>query len=294
MTEKQTIELALNAIQRIYQAGYDSIVSAGGSCDQPRVMFESDPAVRELRAILDQPAQEVKQQVEQIPITEDMGRLMEAYRLGEFSDEGGSETVEALSVASFDAVESQGHDVDSYMAGYCAAIYEQVNPFIGMALKPKQQGEAVAYLHRNTRHAIPALRNKWEPITVASAIAHMQNKALAEEGREDEFHLGHEFQKCYTEQPAPVAKSTTSDKYKAELYDEVWQKARDMGFANVTDALEKLSSPVAVVLPEQTVRRAFICKGCEGVYADEAVSKCDCMCEPDFVEGEISYAEIKP
>lgn len=67
------------------------------------------------------------------------------------------------------------------------------------------QGEPVAYLHRNTRHTIPALRNKWEPITVASAIAHMQNKALAEEGKEDEWHLGHEFQKCYAEQPAPVA-----------------------------------------------------------------------------------------
>ena len=42
------------------------------------------------------------------------------------------------------------------------------------------------------------------------------------------------------EQPAPVADGTTSDKYKAELYDEVWQMARDMGFANVTDALTRL------------------------------------------------------
>ncbi|PHN32152.1 hypothetical protein [Pseudomonas sp. ICMP 460] len=32
-------------------------------------------------------------------------------------------------------------------------------------------------------------------------------------------------------------------KYKAELYDEVWQKARDMGFSNVTMALAKLSEP---------------------------------------------------
>ncbi len=39
---------------------------------------------------------------------------------------------------------------------------------------------------------------------------------------------------------APV--SSTSDKYKAELYDEVWQLARDMGFGNVTDALMKLQS----------------------------------------------------
>lgn len=55
-----------------------------------------------------------------------------------------------------------------------------------------------------------------------------------------------------SEQPAPVAESTTSDKYKAELYDEVWQKARDMGFANVTDALDKPAAqqhgdPVAIV-----------------------------------------------
>ncbi|WP_085065958.1 hypothetical protein [Pseudomonas piscis] len=41
-----------------------------------------------------------------------------------------------------------------------------------------------------------------------------------------------------TERPEPI--SSTSDKYKAELYDEVWQKARDMGFGNVTDALMKL------------------------------------------------------
>lgn len=40
----------------------------------------------------------------------------------------------------------------------------------------------------------------------------------------------------------PDTCSTTSDKYKAELYDEVWQLARDMGFGNVTDALMKLQS----------------------------------------------------
>lgn len=49
----------------------------------------------------------------------------------------------------------------------------------------------------------------------------------------------------YRKQPMPVADSTTSDKYRAELYDEVWQKARDMGFNNVTDALAKVADPVA-------------------------------------------------
>ncbi|NAN50873.1 hypothetical protein EX349_06655 [Pseudomonas protegens] len=55
---------------------------------------------------------------------------------------------------------------------------------------------------------------------------------------------------AFVEQPEPV--SSTSDKYKAELYDEVWQLAKDMGFGNVTDALMKLKkqpAPVAVVLP---------------------------------------------
>ncbi|MEL7553092.1 hypothetical protein AAGV37_24705 [Pseudomonas protegens] len=40
------------------------------------------------------------------------------------------------------------------------------------------------------------------------------------------------------EQPA----GTASDKYKAELYDEVWLLAQGMGFGNVTDALMKLQS----------------------------------------------------
>ena len=39
---------------------------------------------------------------------------------------------------------------------------------------------------------------------------------------------------------APPAAGTTSDQYRAELYDEVWQKARDMGYGNVTDALVEL------------------------------------------------------
>lgn len=56
---------------------------------------------------------------------------------------------------------------------------------------------------------------------------------------------------------------TNSDKYKAELYDEVWQLARDMGFGNVTDALMKLKkqpAPVAVVLPSADDLRSIIRK----------------------------------
>jgi hypothetical protein len=48
--------------------------------------------------------------------------------------------------------------------------------------------------------------------------------------------------------PAPehAENRTAGDKYRAELYDEVWQKARDMGYGNVTEALialERQPSP---------------------------------------------------
>lgn len=65
-----------------------------------------------------------------------------------------------------------------------------------------------------------------------------------------------EWRPLYTrpaEQPEPI--SSTSDKYKAELYDEVWQLARDMGFGNVTDALMKLQSQLQGKKP----RKEHIC-----------------------------------
>jgi hypothetical protein len=39
-------------------------------------------------------------------------------------------------------------------------------------------------------------------------------------------------------------------------------------------------------------RKAFICTGCEGVYADKPVSSCDC-CIPNatFLEGRIVYRQ---
>ncbi|WCD79189.1 Lar family restriction alleviation protein [Pseudomonas sp. TUM22785] len=52
---------------------------------------------------------------------------------------------------------------------------------------------------------------------------------------------------------APPAAGTTSDQYRAELYDEVWQKARDMGYGNVTNALVELermkATPPAAGVP---------------------------------------------
>ncbi|WP_144180570.1 MULTISPECIES: hypothetical protein [unclassified Pseudomonas] len=78
------------------------------------------------------------------PITNYMHRLMEACRIGDFKNEGGSETVEALAVESLDAKSSMGHDADSYMAGYSAALYEQAEPFIWMSLSSQNQREPEA------------------------------------------------------------------------------------------------------------------------------------------------------
>lgn len=56
---------------------------------------------------------------------------------------------------------------------------------------------------------------------------------------------------------AKADRALEDQKYKADLYDEVWQKARDMGFANVTMALAKLSEPAPTV-PELTAELRWI------------------------------------
>lgn len=47
---------------------------------------------------------------------------------------------------------------------------------------------------------------------------------------------------------------TTSDQYRAELYDEVWEKARSMGYGNVTEALVALEQMKAVTEQPGTVK----------------------------------------
>lgn len=59
------------------------------------------------------------------------------------------------------------------------------------------------------------------------------DKALAEK-------LLSNFGEDWTLEEFDISKGTTGDRYKAELYDEVWQKARSLGYSNVTQALGKL------------------------------------------------------
>lgn len=46
------LRTSLLAMKRIYQAGYDRIVEAGGTCDTPEYMMAQDPTTRDLRALL--------------------------------------------------------------------------------------------------------------------------------------------------------------------------------------------------------------------------------------------------
>lgn len=67
----------------------------------------------------------------------------------------------------------------------------------------------------------------------------------------------YECREFYTAPPADN-QGTAGDKYRAELYDEVWQKARDMGYGNVTEALVALERlrdappAAAVAMPEDS------------------------------------------
>lgn len=77
---------------------------------------------------------------------------------------------------------------------------------------------------------------------------------------------------------AEPANGTTSDRYRAELYDEVWEKARDMGYGNVTMALAALellkAAPPAAGVPE------YRCHKCGSVTQPpapyEVSVKCSC------------------
>ncbi|SEB78584.1 hypothetical protein SAMN05216178_2251 [Pseudomonas saponiphila] len=82
-----------------------------------------------------------------------------------------------------------------------------------------------------------------EKVAALSASADPAKSCGACGGCADGCKLDRESPPVERDEPSsPV--STTSDKYKAELYDEVWQLARDMGFGNVTDALMKLQSQI--------------------------------------------------
>lgn len=91
--------------------------------------------------------------------------------------------------------------------------------------------------------AVPGAKPQAEPVYMVRTHGSCCWEEVGSGSLEDFQSMPDEYElrALYTrpaEQLKPV--SSTSDKYKAELYDEVWQLAKDMGFGNVTDALMKL------------------------------------------------------
>jgi hypothetical protein len=67
--------------------------------------------------------------------------------------------------------------------------------------------------------------------------------------------------------------------------------ARKMAVQSLERERDKLRAENAV-FTSGVRRKAFICSGCEGVYADEPVTQCDCNFEKlPFIEGYIFYAK---
>lgn len=78
------------------------------------------------------------------------------------------------------------------------------------------------------------------PVEPVAWVTQCRNSGLIEQCEPNEKASNPDWTDAfpvYTAPDALQAVGTTSDKYRAELYDEVWQKARDMGYGNVTDAL---------------------------------------------------------
>jgi hypothetical protein len=104
-----------------------------------------------------------------------------------------------------------------------------------------------------------------EPVAFAVFHDGWIEESTADRNRAEQWaEDGREVVLLYTATPAAEQPySTTSDKYRTELYDEVWQKARDMGYGNVTEALIALEhmkaaeQPDTVRVPRELLRMAW-------------------------------------
>lgn len=133
------------------------------------------------------------------------------------------------------ATQHQGSAVAARVCAYTPGMGQVELKLPGNLPSWLELDEVVTVLHGDAQH-------QGEPVAVVIATGgphDTEDRVLAELQAE----LPPVGTKLYARPAAqhqgePV--SSTSDKYKAELYDEVWQLARDMGFGNVTDALMKL------------------------------------------------------
>ncbi|VVP08175.1 hypothetical protein PS870_03170 [Pseudomonas fluorescens] len=193
---RKALEQALLAMKRIYQAGYDGILDAGGTCDTPEYMMANDPTARELRALLDAPA---------------------------CRSCNGSGWIDNLRPTGTPAAE-------------CSACKQAAQP----------QHEPAATIGSDWGMMIDGKlyrRPHRQPESMQTCAIEPTYHSYEPPADDDITGKGGSYpppRNIHPEQPAPVADGTMSDGYKADLYDEFLQKARDMGFLTVTDALARL------------------------------------------------------
>lgn len=119
------------------------------------------------------------------------------------------------------------------------------------------------YLAEQEREHVESMRAALSAPPAADGMCNADNPASRCECREE---FGHRV--CAA---PPAAAGTTSDQYRAELYDEVWQKARDMGYGNVTDALVELER-IKAAPPASEQQRAVVMPEITGTAIVEVVN----------------------
>ncbi|MQA53694.1 hypothetical protein [Pseudomonas piscis] len=147
------------------------------------------------------------------------------------------------------AEQHQDHSVIAHVCAYTPGLGQVELQLPGNLPSWLELGETVTVRHGNAQH-------QGEPVYMVRTHGSCCWEEVGSGSLEDFQSMPEEYElrALYTNPGAQLDTGTNSDKYKAELYDEVWQLARDMGFGNVTDALMKLKkqpTPAAVVLPEK-------------------------------------------
>lgn len=147
------------------------------------------------------------------------------------------------------AEQHQDHSVIAHVCAYTPGLGQVELQLPGNLPSWLELGETVTVRHGNAQH-------QGEPVYMVRTHGSCCWEEVGSGSLEDFQSMPEEYElrALYTNPGAQLDTGTNSDKYKAELYDEVWQLARDMGFGNVTDALMKLKkqpTPAAVVLPER-------------------------------------------
>lgn len=91
--------------------------------------LETDGAVKRYKAMIGAAPAEQMPAVGGELLCETAADLLRAYKLGEFEDEGGSPTIEAISCKSYDE-HGQDYDADAFMLGFQEGVYEHCAPLL--------------------------------------------------------------------------------------------------------------------------------------------------------------------